>query len=647
MDSALEAASVVPGIFSETARATEFEIAQLRARCDTDEPEDDTSPSVIASSKGAKAKSARLVQETSCDRLVKTAGQHRIEAVMQAKAAAALAEQDQEKKAKGKAVPQGDLARAIQEKLGQKLTDTNTAAAGGTQGGGAAGTAADKKVTFSTPAPTAKASEGKAASTATAPRPTRCFSSPEFFEGPWTSKHTASKSPGPLNRWNEQRPDIAYYRLQYGAVLERQPSADFSEKPKHKPRSRERSVHGSAHGSPSGSDAAGTFSLTGIDEEDDSPRTRSAKRLQQQEELYLGRENDSGGYLAKTPNWDEFGEMRVGRFLNVHYNRHSEPATDFIKQDIKGFPKQRYPEWDFAAPLGRKDLMDADAISAPGKYDVDFSAVRGKVLSGVPWGKGLTHSQSDGQLGHFALQGVLHKDEKRFPGGVIMNRSSAKDSVRDRIRLVNDFKTELARPNLPPASQEYHDKDDRSACEITLRRQMTFDADAADVYVTHRRDMAPSYKRMLPRSKSSVQGVRALQKDLGVRGAVGLGFFETTGQRQQPVEKLEGRSSNAAYERPDIGPNFSQQTQFRPLCMENNFNHGHSPVVGAGPLYEQKHAPLQKAKVETQFKRQIDSGFTHRSPLKGLKVPNESRTYEAVADWSASLATISKQAKRL
>ena len=40
----------------------------------------------------------------------------------------------------------------------------------------------------------------------------------------------------------------------------------------------------------------------------------------------------------------------------------------------------------------------------------------------------------------------------------------------------------------------------------------------------------------------------------GVRGAVGLGFVETTGQRTLPVEQLEGRNSNAAYHRGDVGP---------------------------------------------------------------------------------------------
>eukprot|EP00440_Ansanella_granifera_P016180 gb/GFBE01017576.1/.p1 GENE.gb/GFBE01017576.1/~~gb/GFBE01017576.1/.p1 ORF type:complete len:646 (+),score=119.56 gb/GFBE01017576.1/:1-1938(+) len=628
----MDSASVVPGIYSETARATEFEISHLRARCEDLEPD---------SSATVRHKPDRASQEVSMARLILTAGQTRVQEAMKVKASNAAKEMKEESEQPEKPCPQGDLARAIQEKLGKSLA-AFTYTGQGTVGSGTG--ALEKRVNFASQSPDASPT-GKPARPQ---RPTRSFSTPEFYDGPWTSKFTAAKSPGALNRWNEQRPDVGHYKIQYGMVLDRQPAADFAEHPKHKPRSREQAHISDLHvggaddpTSPMDAGGDGTFSLTGIDSEADSPRARAARR-QQETAQTPGSRSGTPGYLEKTPNWDQYGKMRVGRYLDVHYNSHTEPAKDLYQQDIKGYPKQRPPEWDMEKPLGRQPLMKSEDSAAPGKYDVKWGAVRGKVLSGVPFDRALHRSQTDGQLGHFAPMGALQADEKRFPGGVTQDRSRTKDVVRDRITHVNDFDRELPRPNLPPASHEYHDKSDPVACEATLRNQLTYNADAADVYVSHRRDIAPGYERMLSRGKSAVQGLRSLQSDLGVRGSVGLGFIETTGQASKPVERLEGRASNAAFTRPDIGPKFEQYTQFQPLCMKNNFNHGHPKVMGAGPRYEPKHAPLQKARVEMQFKRKVAAGFTSKASAAGPKVSRQSRAQEDSANRGPSMGRWAK-----
>jgi len=620
----MDSASIVPGLYSEAGRKTEFEISHLRARCRL---EGDEEAHIQAASHGVgdslpttNEKPQLSRTDESSSRLSKTAGQLRVEAAVKATAEKAL--QDERRSGPDKTPASNcELARAISAKLNQKLV--------------ASGKMAAKGSNFSSDIPSHSQSPARKVV-----RPSRSFATQEFYQGPWTSKFTAGQSPGALNRWNEQRPDPSWYKLQYGLVLDRQPAADFSEHPKHEPRLGTRArTHDSAV-SPSKGDQ--TFALTGVDVEEDSSHDVRAERAARREREAMSNDSrpTSAGYHAMTPNWDEYGKMKVGRYLDVHYNQVSYPAKDVLQQDIKGHPKMRYPEWNMEHTLGHQPLSKADNRMPPGKYDVDFSAVRGKILSGVAFDRALTHSQSDGQLGHFAKEAVLHADETRFPGGVTLDRSRSKDIVRHRITNVNDFLRDMPRPNLPPSAHEYHDKNDPVACETALHNQLTFNADAADVYVTRRRDIAPGYERMLSRGKEAVQGIRALQSDLGVRGSVGLGFTETTGQATKSVQKLEGRAVNAEYQRPDIGPVFEHNTQFQTLCMKNNFNHGHAPVVGAGPRYEAKHAPLQKARVEASFKRRdAAKGFTRQAGLGGTKVARQSRAHEALGDWSSHLTS--------
>ncbi|CAJ1390010.1 unnamed protein product [Effrenium voratum] len=424
---------------------------------------------------------------------------------------------------------------------------------------------------------------------------------------PRASKFTASKSPGALNRrdlkaqmqgWkSDQRPDPAWYKVQYNMVHDRQRVPDFGAGPplaiKDGPTSPK------APGGPA--PPTGTFSLTGIDVEKIEDEWREGGFHRSQTE----------GYLAKTPNWDQYNSMRVGRYPQLQFNRITEPAKDMYQQDLKGYPKQRPPAWDFTKTLGRQSLAEDD-VAAPGKYDVNYSAVRGKIPS-VSMERALPRELADGLLGHFALQAVLHPDAKKFPGGVGFDTSTAKDFLRRRITHVNDFDREMSRPDPTPAAIEYHDTSDPHACESTLRWQLNYNADVADLCVAHRRDMAPKYEHMIARGKTAVQGLRALQSDLGVRGSVGLGFVETTGQRTLPVERLEGRNCNAAHGRDDLGPRFDHHTTFEALCLETNVQGVYPVVHGEGKSYESKPPPLKKPK-GTAFQRQAAKGFT-----KGVK----------------------------
>merc|ERR1719424_2466400 len=102
-------------------------------------------------------------------------------------------------------------------------------------------------------------------------------------------------------------------------------------------------------------------------------------------------------------------------------------------------------------------------------------------------------------MGYSAPCAILHPEAKRTRG-LLPDRSRGKDHVRNRITHVNDFDTELDRPPLlTGAAQVFHDENDPAACAAVHRRSMTYDADTADTYVTHRRDICPKYKTMLGR----------------------------------------------------------------------------------------------------------------------------------------------------
>lgn len=596
--------ALIQGLYSNTARQTEFEISNLRAHCEfDDDPVFEETPRVTR-----KRKTTRHEQESSCNRLTKTVGQHRVEMAMRAKSMRSSSQAEPKSQ-------QGDLARAIQEKLGQKMAAAKKPTL-------------QREASFSPESPQSR------------PRPparseTSSFTSLGIYDGPWSSKFTASKSPGALNRWkSDQRPDPAWYKVQYNMVHGRPQAPDFQKRSRSSsPESGE--VLALCDGTASPKRAPGTFNLTGIDVEKVEDGWRFSDDESKKRAMQLAE-----GYLAKTPNWDQYNNMKVGRYPALEFHRVTEPAKDLYEQDLKAYHKQRIPAWDFAKVPGRPG-QEQDDVAAPGKYDVNYSAVRGKIPSGVGFQRALPRALSDGRLGHFALQAVLHADAKRFPGGVRFDTSASKDCVRRRMTLVNDFDRELPRPNPAPRSLEYHDPTDPEASEVTLRRMMSYDPNVADRHVSTRRDMAPVYERMLPRGKEAVQGMRALQTDLGVRGAAGLGFIETTGQRTLPVEKLEGRTANAAFQRPDIGPRFDHLTYFEALNLETNHNQGNI-VHGAGPSFDTRPAPRcpRRVRGEMHFRRQVPQGFSKGVKATGpadAKVQRQSRAYEAIDDWSQLL----------
>jgi len=584
-------------LYSETARKTDPEIRDLRRVVGVPIGDEKKGLSKSRGSRGALKPSALAERGATQKRPTSASGTKMQE----------LSSPEVEKP-----MQTGDLARAIQEKLGKKLG-------------------------ISYVAEPPEESPTEANHQQPKPKlamPTRPFAEGNF-DGPWASRMTASVSKGALNRWNEQRPDPCWYRPHYDAQWRKEAVADFNERPKHRPRSADAEK----------GDNGGTFVLTCVDveEEKDPPRAQTKRELQNEscvprslstvQPTGSSRPKSAGqptSYLSRARGHSAADLKASFNIAVVTYQSVSEPAEDALQQDMKGYPSMRPPEWDFGRSLGRPDAKSGDDSSAPGQYHVKWDAVDNKIRTGVAFQQALTWSQSEGQLGHFAPGAILQPDEKRYQAGGVPDRSFTRDALRHRALNVNDFDRELPRPPAQPAAFEYHDKDDPEACAITLHNQMTYNADVADVSVTNRRDVAPGYEHMLSRGKAAIQGLRSTQSDLVVRGSLGMGFVAI--EAPLSAEKADGNGWNSAYERKDLAPKFEQYTQYKPLSVATNWFGGHSNIQGAGNCQQQ--APLQKKPVGAHFRRRDAPGFTVKVNAGGRKVAPQSRIHEAVADWA-------------
>mmetsp|Transcript_22049 Transcript_22049/g.69039 ORF Transcript_22049/g.69039 Transcript_22049/m.69039 type:complete len:662 (-) Transcript_22049:48-2033(-) len=543
------------------------------------------------------------------------------------------------------ASPKGELAQAIAERLRIRRESSAPGALAGSVRGSARASQERSRSPDRPTSPTLQAS----------------FASTGKDDGPWTSKFTASMSPGALNRWTEQRPDPGWYRVQLSLVQPTPKSADFREHPKHKPLCDEegagaeagsdRPLSGtgsvgrrSAPASPiSRQRSSGGMFLTSVDAERDppsasapsSPKTPS-KQVQfagpsQKSEQQLPSPSRGMGQVIEQMALAK-GRPDLGRIGRVHVLMHevSYPAEDLGEQDIKGYRKQRCPSCDFSKNLGRPEPKEDDA-SCPGKYDVNDGSVKARTTGFVEFGRALPRSVPVTTLGHIAPEAAYHPEEKRAPGACIMDRSRAKDSVRQRITHVNNYDRDMGRPP-PPSYKEYHNTRDPKACEAVLRFMMEYDADKADRLTTHRRDSGPSYATMIPRGRAAVQGNRALSHDVGVRSSVGLGTTSAeTGVLQREIaSQREPKRSSAVGERSDLGPQFDHYTLYQTTTVQNNFVHGSAPVHGVGPKYTAKPSPMRRA-YGAPVGRKASRGFTGRVSFGGPRVPPQARTYEAMA----------------
>merc|ERR1711865_622534 len=142
----------------------------------------------------------------------------------------------------------------------------------------------------------------------------------------------------------------------------------------------------------------------------------------------------------------------LGKIGRVHIQANEVSCaydSDLLDQDIKGYPKLRYPEWDFGVNAPRKALIPNDAMGEPGKYfGYSLDCIKPKVSDKcIGFGKALSRSTCVSTMGYSAPPAILHPEVKRTRG-LLPDRSRGKDHVRNRITHVNDFDRELDRPPL-------------------------------------------------------------------------------------------------------------------------------------------------------------------------------------------------------
>jgi len=568
----------VPGLFSQAGRSTAFEIENLQSqlKLNPDEKPDDTE-------NDEKRKKAPPKVSNLKARILKLQGPR-----------ANKGPEELEPR-----TPGGELARAIQGKLRTNQDEVSKDTNLNTSQNQVAQTTEHLTIPFSY--------EGK--------------------EGNFATKFTASYDIGSINHRNEQRPAPAQYQIRHESVLDRPPAWDFHLRQKHRPRSKP--------GSPHASDPLAF--MTGLDLEDKDVIQGLTARQRAALKDAVGKPQEKPKQAGTMSLNSERGPLgQVGRIHVLANEISCAYDSDLLDQDIKGYPKLRYPRWDFDANSARQPLIKEDSLSEPGKYDYSLDCVKSIPKSGVSFDKALPRSVCVSTMGYSAPTANLHPEDKRTRG-VLPNRSAAKDSVRHRITHVNDFDREMARPPLlTGGAQTFHDKNDPSACAAVYQREMSYDAVTADVVVTHRRDIAPQYRKMLGRGKDSVQGIRALSSDLGVRGSVGLGFIETTSMAEHSVEQREARAADGSKENPNRGPNFDFRTVNVHNATTERMLRGRPLVKGMG--FDAKPSPL-KAKenpvLSNAFKRSPSvPGFDARSKFGGTRVLPRSRSSIAIPGWA-------------
>jgi len=462
-------------------------------------------------------------------------------------------------------------------------------------------------------------------------RKTACFGS-EGKEGNWASKFTATYDIGSINHRGEQHPPPVWYRVKHDSVINRPPVWDVTEHPKQVPRSKPEE-------DPSSLPLA---FMTGLDLDDKEAIEGLTARQRGMLKDALGqprleKPKPLDGSMSLNTKRGPLG--KIGRNHVLAHEVSCAGDSDLLDQDIKGYPKLRFPEWDFEANSARKPLIPTDAMGEPGKYDYSLDCVKAVPKNGIGFGKALPRSTCVSLMGYSAPIAALHPEEKRTRG-LLPDRSRGKDAScsRHRIVLVNDFDTELPRPPLlTGAAQMFHDENNPEHDKLVHQRQMTYDASTSNIPVTSRRDIAPSYARMIGRGRDAVQGLRALSSDLAVRGSVGLGFVETTSMSKHSVVQVEARAARGGRENPDVGPNFDNRTVNVHNSTTEKMMRGRALVSGGG--FDKKYSPLNRPEhpiLTNAFKRSPSlPGFQSRSKFGGTRILARDRSYSAYdSGWS-------------
>mmetsp|Transcript_22110 Transcript_22110/g.40639 ORF Transcript_22110/g.40639 Transcript_22110/m.40639 type:complete len:606 (+) Transcript_22110:93-1910(+) len=418
------------------------------------------------------------------------------------------------------------------------------------------------------------------------------FMSPYFVDNVWHGANRNLVSGVAVAHTTQNSPlGPGRYRPSFGQVNGRAPAWDFSEKVKTTRRDSP-SVENEVEGGEA--TPGGLFRLTGVDMSDPSslsPKQRSGLRasLPHEQLVAMGLVDPDSSKPCK------LGMMSLSTGRDAVIMRAETPPVDdslheaiedFLKQDIVAFNRPRTPDVDFNKYLGRDAVPDR--LAAPGDYKADWKIVAPTPKTGVTFERALPRDAAEPSGPQRMLMPLNHH------------------LMHDRITHVADFSKDLPRPALSPP-KVYHVETDPVACASVYDFEMNFDINKAAKAVMHRCDAAPDFKLCLPRSRSAVQGVRILLKDLGVRGAFGLAMHDNK-ISETSVERREARKA-AGRSRPDIGPKMAHQflhpTAHVGGTTGKNPNRGHL----VQPMTNHKQAPRLTTKPSAFHREAAQQGF--------------------------------------
>mmetsp|Transcript_494 Transcript_494/g.1593 ORF Transcript_494/g.1593 Transcript_494/m.1593 type:complete len:594 (+) Transcript_494:102-1883(+) len=414
------------------------------------------------------------------------------------------------------------------------------------------------------------------------------FMSPYFQDHVWHGANRNLVAGGSVAQTTQNAPlGPGRYRPSFEQVNGRSPAWDFSEREKTTRRDSPRDEDEAAPG--------GLFQLTGVDLSDPaalSPKQRSALRASLPQEQLVG----MGLVGAESGRPKKLGVMSLSTGRDAMIIRAETAAVDdslheaiedFLKQDILAFNRPRTPDVDFDKYMGREAVPER--VAAPGDYNADWKLVSPTPKSGVAFERALPRDLAEPYGGPQRMLMPLNQNL----------------ILQNHIAHVNDFAKELPRPALSPP-KVYHVESDPVACASVYDFEMNFDINKAAKAVMHRSDAAPDLKLCLPRSRSAVQGVRILLKDIGVRGAFGLALHENK-ISETSVERREARKATGRI-RPDIGPKLSDQF-LHPTAA--NVGTGKSPNRGhlIQPMTNHKQAPRLTTKPSAFHREAAQQGF--------------------------------------
>lgn len=420
----------------------------------------------------------------------------------------------------------------------------------------------------------------------------------ERFCGQASSQYRRFAAPARM-----EKPDLGQYKASHAITLERAPSWEIGTRPRtvsRKPAEETRDFDRSMSSS-----SPALLRRTSKPESSLSPTV--PKRVWDSVALKGGTADSESLKRKLDPMSLSSERPSLWKLCNVQNNDGiGVTPTDDLHRTFEKAAMQRQAVYDFSKWTKRANLPTTTGCKyfEAGKYEVKYGVVNPAVKEGAPFQHHiLTYAGS-----RDVPKALLVPDDGK--SGLAPDRSMYRSALlaRPRITHTSDFTKDLERPPLIKPGETYYDQDDPAACQMTLERELNFDASTVDHAVTSRRDYAPDMARSLRRDKAGV-GARAFQDDSAMRSSKGFGVVQTT---------IEFGSVESCKENPN------RENQDTLVAMHR--------VKGRSREESEIQSP-QHRRVAVPFERKANAGFRPRTSIS-TPVKRAARAHEALPDWS-------------